>query len=134
MESIGRYSAAIYRLSQSILNHKLRDLDISSGQHDFFLAISKREGMSQKELGEMLFVEKSTTAKAVRQLETRGYIYKKRIPNDKRFYALYLTEKGQNAALRIQSEFNEILNIFSEKLSEDTMNDTICVLKQVIRS
>ena len=41
MKSISKYNAAIYRNGQSIINYKLKDLDIKSGQHDFFYIISK---------------------------------------------------------------------------------------------
>ncbi|APM41233.1 MarR family transcriptional regulator [Clostridium kluyveri] len=34
----------------------------------------------------MLYVEKSTTAKAVKHFMNKGYIYKKQIENDKRYW------------------------------------------------
>lgn len=132
MESIGRYSAAIYRLSQSIFNHKLKDLEISSGQYDFFLVISQHEGINQKELSNRLCVEKSTTAKAVRYLKTKGYIYKKQVEKDKRYSSLYLTEKGKEASVEVESVFSEILDIFSNEIPESMIKDTIHVLKKVI--
>ncbi len=52
MESIGRYCAAIYRLSQSIMGGRLKETGLGSGQYDFFLVIAKNEGISQKDLGE----------------------------------------------------------------------------------
>ncbi len=132
MESIGRYSAAIYRLSQSIFNNKLNELEISSGQYDFFLVIAKNEGINQKELSARLYVEKSTTAKAVRQLENKGYVYKKQVEKDKRYSSLYLTEKGRKAAVEVESVFNEMLGVFSKDISENVIEDTIFVLKKVI--
>ena len=74
MKSISKYNAAIYRNGQSIINYKLKDLDIKSGQHDFFYIISKNEGISQKELSEYLYVGKSTTAKAVKNLVKNHYV------------------------------------------------------------
>ncbi|NYB72955.1 winged helix-turn-helix transcriptional regulator [Sedimentibacter hydroxybenzoicus DSM 7310] len=134
MEGIGRYSAAVYRLGQSIFNSKLKDLDISSGQYDFFLVIAKNEGINQKELGEWLYVEKSTTAKAVRQLETKGYICKKQVKKDKRYSSLYLTEKGREAASVVESVFNEMLDVYSKDIPENVIEDNISVLKKVINN
>lgn len=54
MGSIGRYSAAVYGLSQSIFNNKLKELEISSGQYDFFLVAAKNEGINQKEISDLL--------------------------------------------------------------------------------
>ncbi len=134
MESIGRYSAAIYRLSQSIFNNKLKKLEISSGQYDFFLVIAQNEGISQKELGDRLYVEKSTTAKAVQYLKAKGYICKNRVEKDKRYSSLYLTEKGKEVSAEVESVFSEILGIFSKDIPESVIKETIQVLKKVINN
>lgn len=134
MESIGRYSAAIYRLSQSIFNNKLKDLEMSSGQYDFFLVIAQNEGISQKELGDRLYVEKSTTAKAIQHLKDKGYIRKNRIEKDKRYSSLYLTEKGRVASAAVESVFSEMLGIFSKDIPESAIEETILVLKKVINN
>lgn len=134
MESIGKYSAAIYRLSQSIFNYKLKELGISSGQHDFFLVISRNEGITQKELCEMLYVEKSTTAKAVRNLMDKGYVYREQFANDKRYFSLYLTETGKKVSAKVESVFAEILEVFAKDIPEPVIDETIAVLKNVIRN
>jgi DNA-binding MarR family transcriptional regulator len=132
LESIGRYSAAVYRLTQSIFNYKLKELEISSGQYDFLLVIAKNEGMSQKDLGEMLYVEKSSTAKAVRKLLDKGYIFKEQAENDKRYDALYLTEKGRAAAVLVKDAFAEMIEVLSKGIPDEQIKQTVEVLKKVI--
>ncbi len=132
MESIGRYSAAIYRLSQSIFNNKLKNLEISSGQYDIFLVIAKNEGISQKEICEMLYVEKSTTAKAVKHLISKGYIYNRQNSIDKRYACLFLTDKGREAYGEVNAVFSEILGIFSKDIPEAMIDQSIAVMKAVI--
>jgi DNA-binding MarR family transcriptional regulator len=134
MESIGRYSAAIYRLTQSIFNNKLKELEISSGQYDFLYVIARNEGINQKELGERLYVEKSTTAKAVRHLETKGYVRKNQVEKDKRYSSLFLTDKGREASVELGYVFSEILDIFSKDIPENVIEETITVLKKVINN
>ncbi len=134
MESIGRYSAAIYRLSQSIFNNKLKELEMGSGQYDFFLVIAHNEGINQKDLGDRLYVEKSTTAKAVQYLKAKGYIRKNKVEKDKRYSSLYLTEKGRAASEAVESVFSEILGIFSKDIPESAIEETILVLKKVINN
>lgn len=132
MESIGRYSAAVYRLSQSILNSRLKHLEIGSGQYDIFLMVARNEGISQKEISDMLYIEKSTTAKAVKFLLARDYIYNRQVDNDKRYSSLYLTEKGREAAAAVDAVFREILGVFSEDIPDSMMEQSIMVLKKVI--
>ncbi|KAF5028349.1 MarR family protein [anaerobic digester metagenome] len=132
MDSIGRYSAAIYRLTQSIFNNRLKELEIGSGQYDFFLVIARNEGINQKDLGDSLYVEKSTAAKAVKVLVDKGYVEKKRNQKDKRYYSLYLTDKGRKASADVDAVFSEILSIFSKNISDSTIDEAISVLKKVI--
>jgi DNA-binding MarR family transcriptional regulator len=132
MESIGRYSAAVYRLTQSIFSHKLRELEFGSGQYDFFLIISRHEGISQKELSDRLYVEKSTTAKAVKYLSGKGYITNRKTGDDKRYSALFLTEKGRKAAEEVEAVFSDILEVFSKDIPDGDMDQTVETMKKVI--
>ncbi|HFL3174637.1 TPA: MarR family winged helix-turn-helix transcriptional regulator, partial [Clostridioides difficile] len=93
--NVGQVNAAIYRNIQILLSSTLNDLDIKNGQYDFFLVISLREGLSQKELSEHLHISKSTTAKAVKNLTEKGYVIRKKDKEDGRLEHLYLTEKGR---------------------------------------
>ncbi len=132
METIGRYNAAVYRVSQSMMNYKLRDLDIRSGQYDFFYVISKNEGISQKELSNHLYIGKSTTAKAVKNLMDSGYITREQDPGDKRYYRLYLTEKGKQVAPKIEATFLEMIDIFTRDLSGNEGEQTLNGLKKIL--
>lgn len=80
----------------------------------------------------MLFIEKSTTAKAVKFLLSKDYIYNKQIDNDKRYSSLYLTEKGREAAVVVEAVFSEILDVFSENIPDSMMEQSILVMKKVI--
>lgn len=132
MENIGKLNAAIYRNLQSILNFKLKDMPIRSGQHDFFYVISKNEGITQKELSEHLYVGKSTTAKACKNLIAHGYIKKEQDQEDKRYERLYLTEKGKEIAPRIQATFSEVVEATTKGLSSQERDQTILLLKKIL--
>ncbi len=132
IDNIGKLNAAVYRNLQSILNYKLRDIPIRGGQHDFLYVISKREGITQKELSQELYVDKSTTAKAVKSLVSLGYIRKETSPDDKRFEKLYLTEKGQEIKEHIQNTFLELVEIATKSLSATEAEEAVRLLKTIL--
>ncbi|MBV7271836.1 winged helix-turn-helix transcriptional regulator [Clostridium sp. PL3] len=134
MENISKLNAAIYRNAQSIMNFKLRDLDIKSGQHDFFYVISKIEGISQKELSEHLYIGKSTTAKAVKSLVENGYVKRVKDQKDKRIYKLYLTDKGKEISFKIEATFLELVSTFSKCLSDKEEEQTLQALKKILNT
>lgn len=132
IDNIGKLNAAVYRNLQSILNYKLLDIPIRGGQHDFLYVISKREGITQKELSQELYVDKSTTAKAVKSLVSLGYIRKEPSPDDKRFEKLYLTEKGQEIKVHIQNTFLELVEIAIKNLSAQEAEEAVRLLKIIL--
>ena len=134
MESIGKLNAAIYRNMDSIVNSKLKDLPIRSGQQDFFYVVSINEGITQKELSEHLFIGKSTTAKAIKNLVDSGYIRKEKDVKDKRSDRLYLTEKGREISPRIQQGFIEVVNVAMKDLSDEEIETSIKLLNKILNN
>ena len=119
MQPIGKLNAAIYRNLQSIINHRLGDIPILSGQCDFFFVISQNEGISQKGLSRHMFVNKSTTAKAVQNLVNKGLVEKRKDEHDGRLDRLFLTPYGRSIAPGIKQMFAENVAVASHGLSEE---------------
>lgn len=133
-ETIGKLTAAINRNLQIILNHKLKDISIRSGQHDFFYVISLYEGITQKELSEWLYISKSTTAKAVKNLMDHGYVRKEKDTEDNRYDRLYLTEKGKQISAQMQETFKEVVDVTTRNLSPLEVNQTKALLKRILNN
>jgi DNA-binding MarR family transcriptional regulator len=89
-------------------------------------------GSARKEICERLYVDKSTTAKAVKYLASKGLICNRLVKDDKRLSSLYLTGKGRAAAERIETVFSGILGIYSENIPDCEIERTISTLKKVI--
>lgn len=122
--SVGKEFAVGYFHFGKLIDKKLEQssLNLKKGQVRFLLTIHRNEGMTQKELGGLLRVEKATTAKAVRKLIELGYVYKNEDELDRRNYRLYLTEQGKQAVptlLEIRRNINnQALKDFTEKEKE----------------
>lgn len=132
MENLGKLNAAIYRSMQSILNLKLQDTEIRSGQYDFFFVICKRQGLTQKELTEHMFVEKSTTAKAVKDLEKKGFIRRVKDKDDGRRELLYLTDKGRGLEEKVKCIYHESVKHAASTLSPDEDRILLELLTRVL--
>ena len=134
MDNIGKLNAAIYRNLQSILNAKLKDIAIQSGQHDFFYVISKNEGITQKELSEYLHIGKSTTTKAVKHMIHHGYVRKVKDEKDRRYARLYLTEAGKAVAPRLEATFKELIGITTKNMSQQEIDQAIAFLNRILKN
>ncbi len=107
-----KWISIIYRYSLIYANERLKDFNISAGELSFFIAITDMEGITQEKLSSYLRMNKGTTAKAVKSLETKGYVIKRIPESDKRSYNLYPTAKAVELRKRIRKlafEWNDIL-------------------------
>lgn len=59
--------------------------------------LAEREPMSQRELGDLLFVNRSVMVKFLDSIEGQGRVVRARNPADRRSYALRLTPSGRRA-------------------------------------
>ena len=132
METIGRYNAAIYRVVHRLLAVKLKKLGIRGGQHDFILAISRNEGLNQKELSQLVYVNKSTTTKALKNLQDNGYLRTEQDPEDHRCNRIFLTAAGRSVTPVVESAFEEIIAILTKGLSESEIGHTLGILKKIL--
>jgi len=94
-ESIGRLAANIYRYSQVHINSELKKYNIGIGQIYFLKKLSKKDGMNQEHLAESLYFSKATSTRALKKLESEGYVVRKKDNTDKRAYNVFITAKGK---------------------------------------
>lgn len=62
--------------------------------------------LSQRELGDLLALEKSTVSRLVVGMEQRGWLTRERDPANRRYSRLQLTDEGRTAAARIGQELH----------------------------
>jgi DNA-binding MarR family transcriptional regulator len=83
------------------MNQSLPGCDIGYGPKRFLIEIALFPGLTQEEVSERLLMDKTTTARAVKELEKKGYITRKRDPEDRRCRRLWPTEQGKAFAPKV---------------------------------
>lgn len=131
-EPFAKYVSAIYRHQQILINHYLKPYGIGSGQHIFFKHICKLEGINQKDLSELMLIDKTTTAKALKKLEREGYIYRVQDENDKRYLNLYVTDKGRELAPILDEKLYKVTSMLGERMTEEEHREAIKYLKKIL--
>ncbi|MCM1989466.1 MarR family winged helix-turn-helix transcriptional regulator [Oceanirhabdus seepicola] len=85
----------VARCVNSISDIEFREISLEKGQYLFLVRICENPGINQERLSNMLKVDKTTTAKAVKKLILKGYIIKEQSEKDKRSFKLYPNEKAK---------------------------------------
>jgi len=114
-KSLGKIIGTIHRQQQIILNNKFEEYGIGSGQYSFYLAVAENEGLNQKELSQLLNVNKATTNKAIKKLESLGYVETRIDKDDRRLHCVYLTDKGS----QLRPEIKKHLRAYTTKLGDN---------------
>lgn len=128
---LGRYIAGACRYSQILINKAFEQFGIAHGQYLFMFFIYFNEGVSQKIVSRELGVDKTTAAKALKFLEKLGYIKRIQSESDKRFYELYITDKGTEIFPLMWKEVRKITEIASKGLSEEEYNKTLECMRMI---
>lgn len=100
---------------------ELKAFQITSKHYGVLLVIHTTPGISQKEVGEIQRIDRTTMVAMIDELETLNYVQRVRNPKDRRAYHLILTAEGQaifNTCLkRLEAiEYNSL-----EPLTKDEM-------------
>ena len=114
-QSVGKYISIIHRTGSSFLSKEFSKFNIGSGQYMYLIHLYKNDGLSQEELTEILNIDKGTTAKSIKKLETEGFVMRVKDKNDKRINRVYLTPK----ALEIKDEFLSSINAWENTLTSN---------------
>ena len=118
--------------SQAIYRHeKISADDLHSSHYAFVLAICRNEGRSQEELAKELCINKSTVARNLNQLEEKGYIQRNSLPNDKRQFAVYPTEKMLGILPEVKQVSTEWRSLLSEGIPEAELTIFHSVLERM---
>lgn len=89
------------RLHQRLLGQmsaRIRALGLSIPQFDLLSTLTEREGISQSELAERLYVTKGNVSGLVDRMVQAGLVERRAISGDRRSYAMHLTPEGRRLA------------------------------------
>lgn len=79
---------------------RLKGVGLSVAQTDVLSTLTEREGISQQELAQRLYVTKGNISGLIDRLEAVGYVERRSLASDRRSHAIHLTDAGRLAASR----------------------------------
>lgn len=95
MKEILREIGMIARSLDSISNIEFKEFDLTKGQYLYLVRICENPGIIQEKLAELIKVDRTTAARAIKKLELQGFIEKNDDEENKKIKKLFPTEKGE---------------------------------------
>ncbi|MDD2851399.1 MAG: MarR family transcriptional regulator [Desulfuromonadaceae bacterium] len=118
-KSIGFLLAKAYQRAWAILREEIEPYDLTPPQFALLSFLWQQDGLTQVELSEKGQIDRSTVGGLIDRLERNGLLERRRHPQDRRAYRIYLTEQGKGLEQTLTQCAGKSLQRFTSGLTED---------------
>ncbi len=126
--------SAIHRKAHQIINLKLREYDIDVGQIFLLRFIHCHDGISQEQVAQNLYLDKTTVSKNVKRLLHNGYLRRTVNKKDQREYQLFATRKTKVLSPEIDAILIDINKLMVRNLSQDEQHQSEQILEKMLKN
>ena len=102
-----------------VLDHKLSEFDLTGAQFCVLTKLFEEQGLTQTQLAHRLYIESPTLVRTLDRLEEAGLIERRRVPEDRRAFHIFLTEKGEKMKNLLMQKGREVHEIAIKGMSPD---------------
>ncbi len=114
-----------------MLNKGLSDYGITPEQYVVISKLAEEEGISQKQLAQKLDKDVNTVKAILDKLMQHNYVLRQRNQDDKRAFALYLTESAREKLPCLRQVDEDCMQIVYGSLQEEQLNKLASELRQL---
>ncbi|WP_285768567.1 MarR family transcriptional regulator [Peribacillus sp. SI8-4] len=131
MKEILREIGMIARALDSISNIEFKEFNLTKGQYLYLVRICENPGIIQEKVAEMIKVDRTTAARAIKKLENQGFIVKKNDEHNKKIKKLHPTDKGEGVYTFLKKEGEYTDKVALSGLSSEEIEAMLQLLHKV---
>ena len=129
MNNIRLFNKFVF-ISHGFMRLNANQKSISQGQGKILLILSKKDGISTKELSEILNIKIASLNETLNKLIKKGYLEKRPSESDGRVLLIYLTDKGREFKPKPQKDL-DIFDCLDDCQKEEFDNYLTLISKEV---
>lgn len=135
-QSLGHLTGLASRLFNRLLTIRFKGagIDMTAEQWGVILVLKNSEPMTQSQISELLYLEKSSVSRSIDGLEKRGWIERQRSPYDSRSKIVILTEKSLGVVEQCEEIATSVLLDAQQGIDEANLKTSKQNLSEVITS
>lgn len=112
-------------------NFQKAGLDLTKEQMVILKKLHTEDGLNQNKLAFLTYRDKSSLARLLSKMETKGYIRRKQNTEDKRINEVFLTEEGSVIYEKTRPVIKEMIETMESGITEEEKQQIIKTLKKV---
>ncbi len=131
-ESIGIIIRTASKSLEKALGEKLKqELDLTGSKWKVLAALAGQNGISQRQLADLIFVEGPTLVSILDKMEEMGLVKRKLDPQDRRNNLIFITKKSQTIVSKIAYCILELRKTITRNVSNKDLETTKKVLRKM---
>lgn len=107
---------------------------LTGGQWKVIIVLAIREGISQKDLADLISVESPTLVPIIDKMEKNGFLIRKSKPKDRRSNSIFLTKKSLELVETIVDTLLDFRSMITKGLSKHEIDSTRMVLLKMTQN
>jgi len=112
----------VIRSARHMINENLGPLNLSSAEGNILVhLLTHGQELAQEQLVNQLDVSKPAISRALSSLEKKGFIVRRRDPDDRRAYRVQLTDKAVEVGPEVEQVYNDIFALAMQGISQDEL-------------
>ncbi|CEJ73107.1 MarR family transcriptional regulator [[Clostridium] sordellii] len=115
----------------NFVNKSLSNSDITLSEFAYLKEVVNCDGIAQDELIRNLSIDKAAATRIAQSLEKKEIIQRIRNENNKRFFNVFLTDKGHEYADFIKQTLNDFYNVLNNEVSSSDMKTFMTIFKKI---
>lgn len=115
----------------NFVNKSLSNSDITLSEFAYLKEVVNCDGIAQDELIRNLSIDKAAATRIAQSLEKKEIIQRIRNENNKRFFNVFLTDKGHEYADFIKLTLSDFYNVLNNEVSSSDMKTFMTIFKKI---
>ncbi len=120
-----------YVIFTKLVFERLNDRELTSGQPKILEYLAKNDGAVQKDIATYCKIEPATVTNLLTRMEKNGLITRRVFEENRRYFHIFLTDKGKEKAEKLVKIFDEAEKKALAGLTKDEIENLCRMLKHI---
>ena len=130
-DSLGFILSKVNTKFKNELFQRFKENDVTPEQWAVLNCLWEQEGITPKELSDLIFKDKPNTNRILEKLVVKGLVVRKSHPEDKRAFQIFLTDSGWALRGELIPKAKELLDKATTGIEEHKVTEIKTILNQI---
>lgn len=117
--NVAQCFSIVRRRTQALVVEACSDLDITYSEFVLLLKLYDKQGCSQDDMANYLYLDKAVITRVIKSLEDKKLIYRLQDTEDRRLKRLYLTEEGAEMEDYIKGIITQLMSFIAQGMEPE---------------